>query len=202
MADPDYFTLTEFRTLPEMDDTTEYTEAKVLAAAAHFTEIVEREVGTSFIARTVTNEVHDGGSAQIILGKRFVLSVTSATENGVAVTDTLSVSSNGILHRFATGSYTPGAWRPGVRNLRVTYQAGYSATCPADLKSAIMWATRDRLLSQNGENTHDPRMSSMTNDLAGTTQFVLPGEKRPTGYPELDALIASYQRTTSPVGIA
>jgi hypothetical protein len=197
----EYFTLAEIRALPDVTEGG-YSDAVIEAANAHFVSIVEREVGTSFISRTVTDEVHDGGVYEIILKKRFVLSVTSATENGTAVTDTLSVSSNGLLQRFATGSYTPKVWLSGSRNIRVTYSAGYSATCPADLKSAVMWATRDRLITQGSQNGIDVRRTSVTNDLGGTTQFLLPGEKRPTGYPELDALIASYQRSTSPLGIA
>jgi hypothetical protein len=187
----EYFTLAEIRALPDVTEGG-YSDAVIEAANAHFVSIVEREVGTSFISRTVTDEVHDGGVYEIILKKRFVLSVTSATENGTAVTDTLSVSSNGLLQRFATGSYTPKVWLSGSRNIRVTYSAGYSATCPADLKSAVMWATRDRLITQGSQNGIDVRRTSVTNDLGGTIQYVLPGEKRPTGYPELDAVIARW----------
>jgi len=107
MTDPDYFTLAAFRLLPDMSNTTKYPDANVLAAAQYVTAIIEREVGTSFIARTVTGELHDGGRQEIPLRRAYVLSVTSATEDGVAVTDTLRATS-GVLRRFAAGSYIPG----------------------------------------------------------------------------------------------
>ena len=54
-------------------------------------------------------------------------------------------------------------------NVVVTYSAGEYATVPADIKGAVMWATRDRLLSEKSENGIDPRRTSMTTDLGGTT---------------------------------
>jgi hypothetical protein len=193
MSDPDYFTLTEFRTLPEMDDTTKFPDARVLAAAGYITGIMEREIGTSFIARTVTDEVHDGGGYEVILTRPFVLSVTSATENSVSVTDTLSVSHNGLVQRYASGSTTPKGWLAGSRNLRVTYQAGYSATVPADIKEAAMRGTRAYLLETRDQAGVLDRRSQMTNDLGGSTTFVIAGSDHPTGYPQVDAVIVGWR---------
>lgn len=203
MADPEYFLLTELRALPQMSDTTTYTEARCLAAAAYITAIIEREVGTSFVSRTVTGEVHDGGTYDIVLNKPHVLSVTSATEDGAAVTDVLRVKS-GIVRKFSSASsYTPGYWAAGTGNVAVTYAAGYCvlADIPKDIKEAAMKGTRAHLLATNSNAAIDDRRTSM-NTEQGQVQFVIAGEKRPTGYPEVDAVILGWKARLDNYGFA
>lgn len=197
MANPDYFTLDEFSALPDVDG---FDGDQVNAAAAFFTEIVEREVGVSFVPRTFTERLSGTGSYGLVLGAQRVTALTSVTVGGSTV-DVSSLDFTGGVVRYHSNVYAGPVWTPGVSNVVVTYTAGY-ATCPADIKDAVMWATRDRLLSQSSQNGVDVRRTSMTNDLGGTVNYVLPGEKRPTGYPELDALIASYVRTTPSYGFA
>lgn len=196
MADPDYFTTAEFRTLPDMGDVTAYPEAKILAAAAYFTSIVEREVGVSMIPRTFV-DIFDGGAGHTLtLSQRRVRSVTSVTVNGLAVdVSLLSVNEGGAV-RYLDGATTWPA--TGVTVATVTYSAGHDA-CPPDVKDAVMWATRDRLMSQTSATAIDVRKTSATNEFGGTVTYVLPGEKRPTGYPDLDAVIASRSRATRPL---
>lgn len=201
MADPDYFTLAELRALPDMNDTGAYPEAKILAAAAFFTKIVEREIGTALIPRTFTETLDGNNLGTLVLGNLPVRSLTSVTVNGTAVATAGLGFGNGILRYVSSYAASGQTWTKGIGNVVVTYVAG-EATVPADIKNAVMWATRDRLLSQNNLNGIDVRRTSMTNDLGGTVSYVLPGEKRPTGYPELDALIASYVRTTPSLGFA
>ena len=186
---PDYFTLAELKALPDMSGET---DARIEAAAAWAVEIIEREVGTSFVARTVTDEVHDGGDAIVVLDTPYVLSVTSATENGSAVTDTLSAKA-GVLRRFSTGSYAPGAWLAGCGNVTVTYEAGYSSTPPGDIKEAALAATRWHLLEGRANNVHSPRQTSITNEMGGTVNFATAGADRPTGYPDVDAVIIGWR---------
>lgn len=195
MADPDYFTLAEFQAA--VPDVESFEEPAILAAAAFFTAIVEREVGVPFIPRTFTLTRDGYGTSTIVLPHDHIRSISSATVNGDTVDDSLLTFGNGIV-RYLSGDW----WASGVANIVITYEAGEYDECPADIKDAVMWATRDRLISQSGEHTQDPRLSSMTNDLGGTMQYVLPGEKRPTGYPELDAVIASYVRNTPSFGFA
>lgn len=200
MPDPDYFTLDEFRTLPDVPPS-EYSDAKVLAAAAHFTTIVERETDHAFIPRTITDVLDGTGTSNLILTRNNVRSLTSCTVDGVTVDVALLTTRHGVL-RYKTNS---GGWRKtfpcGAGNVTVVYSAG-DATCPADIKDAVMWATRDRLISQNETSGSWDRKSSVSNAVGDTIQYVLPGEKRPTGYPELDALIASYVRNTASFGFA
>lgn len=190
MAEPDYFTLAELRALPDMS---QETEARILAAAAGVVGIIERECRTSFVARTVTDELHDGGGDAILLNTSRVLSVTSATESGVAVTDTLRAR-RGVLRRYSSATAsTPGRWAAGVENVAVTYESGYSSTPPDDIKEAALAATRWRLLEGRSANVNAPRQTAISNEMGGTTSFVTADEDHPTGYPDVDATIVGWR---------
>lgn len=191
MADPDYFTLAEFRTLPDMSVAETYTEAKVLAAAAYFTAIVEEELWP-MVPRTYT-ETLDGSGQSTLLLARNATSLTTVTVDGAAVSTTLLNSRNGVI-RYRNGTTTFAGTELG--NVVVTYVAG-ETSCPPDIKDAVMWATRDRLLSQADQSGVDVRKTSVSTDF-GTTNYILPGEKRPTGYPDLDAIL--MRRSTGPNG--
>lgn len=200
MADPDYFTLTEFRLLPDVASTSDYPDAKVLAAAAYFVDIVEREVGHPFIPRSYTENLRGNGSTALVLSHPYIQSLTTVTVGGVSVNVAGLDATSGILRYATTTAFGTTAWTYGAAVV-VTYSAGPYATCPDDIKDSVMWATRDRLISQSELSGSWDRKTSVSNEF-GTTQYVLPGEKRPTGYPELDALIASYCRTTAAFGFA
>lgn len=200
MADPDYFTLAEFRLLPDMGSSTTYSDDQILAAAAYFTAIVEREIGEPFIPRTFTETLSGAGAYGLVLGQSHVRSIGSLTVGGTTVDTSLIDTFGGVL-RYKANLYAGPVWTPGVANVVVTYVAGRYSAAPADIKDAVMWATRDRLLGQSDQNGVDIRRTSLATDM-GTVSYVLPGEKRPTGYPELDALIASYVRTTPSFGFA
>ena len=192
MADPDYFLLTELRALPQMSDTTKYTEARCLAAAAYITSIIERECDASFVPRAVT-ETHDGsGTVYLELGARYVMAATAATVSGTVVTDTLAVK-NGFLYRYTTGATAPSIWPLGFQNVEVDYLAGYTDTPPDDVKEAALKGTRAYLLSTASNSAMDDRRTSL-NTEQGTIQYVVAGPDRPTGYPEVDAVILAYKR--------
>lgn len=197
---PDYFTLAELNALPNMGEG-RYSDARKEAAAAYVVGIIERVVKTSFVARTITGEAHDGGRDGIVLRNPQVISVTSATESGVAVTDSLRMV-NGVLRRFSSAtSFTPITWASGTGNVLVTYQSGYSATAPADIKEAALLATRFRLMASNSNSDLNARQTSMTNEF-GTTQFAVAGSERPTGYPEVDAVIIGWRDRLNVFGFA
>jgi hypothetical protein len=197
VANPDYFTVAEFTALP---DCAGFQETPILAAAAYFTTIVEREIGEPFIQRTVTETLDGRGTTSLVLASPYV-TLTSVTVGGTTVSVSGLTVVDGVLRYATSGSYTGTVWTAGAGNVVVTYTAGRYTTCPADIKDAVMWATRDRLLGQDDRAGIDIRRTSVSTEF-GVTNYVLPGEKRPTGYPDLDALIASYTRTTPSLGFA
>lgn len=199
MADPDYFTLAEFRALPDCGGTT-FTDAQINAAAAFFVKIVEREIEQPMIPRTFTETLRGDGCASLMLGRAYIRSLTTVTVGGVTVDVSGLDATAGVLRYASNTVYGSQAWTSGAKVV-VTYSAGPYATCPDDIKDAVMWATRDRLLNQQSTAGSWDRKSSEISDF-GTVNYVLPGEKRPTGYPDLDAILASYARVVPNLGFA
>jgi hypothetical protein len=186
---PEYFTLEELDALPNMSEG-RYSTARKEAAAAYVVGIIEREVGTSFVSRTVAAEEHVGGRDYLVLRQPFARSITSATEDGAPVTDTLRVR-GGVVRRYASSTSTsPLSW---YGFLTVTYQAGYSTSPPPDVKEAALQATRWRLMSTNSNSDLNARQTSITNDMGGTVNFAVAGADRPTGYPDVDAVIVGWR---------
>lgn len=185
----DYFTLVEFRTLPDVPQAT-FSDAVVTLAAEYVQGIIEGTCGTSFVPRTIVETLDGAGGTTLRLKSPYVLTITSVTVNGVAVTDQFTFDA-GVLERRTTGTFLAQRWTTGRRNIVVTYTAGYSTTPPADIKGAAMDATRMRLLSQSPTSTVDARRTGLNTDM-GTISYVVAGEKRPTGYPEVDAVIMRW----------
>lgn len=185
----EYFTLAELRALPDLSNTSTYTDAELDAAAAHIVAIIEREVGTSFIARTVSAELHNGGDNRIVPRRNYVRSITSATEGGVTVTDTLTIL-NGVLLRLSGGSLV--TWATGYANVSITYVYGYTATVPADIKEIALRASRLYLLATGDNSAANARRTSLSGDM-GVETWAIAGKDRPTGYPEIDAVILGYK---------
>lgn len=115
----------------------------VLSASA----VVEDIVGT--VARKTYTETYSGrGDTAILLRHRPVLSVTSVTVNGSAVTD-FSVNAHGILSRAS--AYSALTWPRGVDNIAVVYQAGRVAP-PHNLLDATKELIRINWRPQAGGN--------------------------------------------------
>lgn len=204
-----YFTLPELRALPDMDDQVRYTDARCTAVGEGVETSIERFVRTSFVARSAT-EKHDGNLANrrgwILLRQRHPITVTALTQNGVALTAPELTELNlefRALRRRAGGSYT--AWRTweiGNNNIQVTYTAGYSSAPPGDIKQTALAWTRYRLLTSDSRAGNDGRATGITTD-AGTLTLVVAGKDRPSGYPEVDAVLVDWRdRITAAPGIA
>ena len=199
MTDPDYFALVELRALPQMGDATKYGDDRCLAAAAYVTGIVEREVGTAFVTRTVTAEIHDGGTTELVLEQPYARAVTAMTVDGTSLDVSELVVQDGIVRRVVGG--VAESFASGVGNVSVTYTYCYSTTPPADLKEAALKGTRAHLLATDSNSAIDDRRTSMTNEL-GTISYVVAGEDRPTGYPEVDATIVAWRDRLDVFGFA
>ena len=86
--------------------------------------------------------------------------------------------------------------------MKVTYQAGYSTTPPADIKYAALRATRWLLLEGKASNAVSPRQTSITSEMGGTVNFATAGVDRPTGYPDVDAVIVGWRNKINVFGFA
>lgn len=204
---PEYFTLPELRTLPQLGDTARYPDARCESAAAWAVGIIEREVGgVPFIYRTVTGEAHDGGRLEVVLDEPYAVStgILAVTENGTPVVDGVNAKlllRSGVLRKIGAGG-APLAWATGYANVVVTYQHGYSSTPPGDIKDAALQLTRERLLDTNSDVYGDARTVELVNEIGGTSRRGEVDEDHPTGIPTIDSVIVGYRRMLDVFGFA
>lgn len=197
-----YFTTVEFRVaMADMNNEAKYPDGEVERARDFVEALIERFCGTSFIARTVTDTLDGDGSCGLVLTSPYVQTVTSVTVDGVLQTGYTNSARYGILERATTGSYVSTYWPCGFRNVLVVYEAGYSTTPPLDLKDAAMQATRDRVMALAPNSAVSKRATSI-NTETGNVQFSLAGADRPTGLPEVDAVIIGWRDKVSGPGVA
>lgn len=194
----DYFTAEELLTRLGNGNDQKFSEADCLEAAEFIVGVIERELGTSFIARTVTDEPHDGGSDRILLNQPYVLSVTSVTVDGSPVSGTPRVR-GGVLRVISGG--TPVPFASGYDNVLVTYQSGYSAEPPPDVKTKALDGARARLLSTSPDSGINSRATSQTTEQ-GVLNYVVAGLDNPTGWPEFDAMLLSWKERLDVLGFA
>lgn len=107
-------------------------------------------------------ETYDGGGTVVQLRRVPVVSVAAVTQDAVAITDYALDPSAGLLYRDEDGA----SWEYGVRNISVTYTAGYS-TVPDALKQALLELVRHLWKTQRGGmDGRNPMMGDET--VAGT----------------------------------
>jgi hypothetical protein len=135
------------------------------------------------VNRTVTAELHDGGSTIIALNKPPVASVTSVTEYtgttatalteqtiGTAPANGFTCSTGGIVRRLSSG--TPRRFPAGSRNVTVTYAAGRYANTAAvapKFKEAAAMTFRNIWVSElaSGSQTFGGVTDGFANPLLG-----------------------------------
>jgi hypothetical protein len=138
------------------------------------------------VYRTVTAELHHGGSCELFLLRYPVASITSVTENGVALVtgDWYLDVAGGMLTRAGgiTSPYADWYWGAGRRNVAVTYVAGrYPTTGMVDpvFASAAIMAVKGLWMSQqaiNGTTTFGYGGDGIADnaDSQGGMSYVLP----------------------------
>lgn len=196
---PEYFSLAELTAMPNVG--TDFADPVKEAAAAYVVAVIEGNVGTSFVERTVTDEVHSGTRANrqnraLALTHRYPREVTALAVDGVALTGPELAEVDvvrGVVQRFDAGSSSPVEWSPGRRNILVTYTRGYSDVPPADVKDAALQATRYRLLTTRAKTGVSDRATSITNEM-GNVHLATAGKDGAFGLPEVDEVVARYRR--------
>lgn len=132
------------------------------------TDLCENYAGRSFRRRTVTAETHDGGSESVLLRWTPVISVTSVTDDGTAVSDYTLAAESGVLWRDELAGTS---WSTGRRVVSVTYVAGY-ASPPADVQQAVLETLRHLWTTQRG--SMPARNPLAGDDYAAGTGWSLP----------------------------
>jgi len=131
------------------------------------TDLCENYAGRALRRRTFT-ETHDGGSPTLLLRWTPVISVTTVTDDGTAVTDYLLEPESGVLWRDDDGLLT---WAGSRRGVTVAYVAGY-ASPPADVQQAVLETLRHLWTTQRG--TMSGRNPLAGDEYANGTGWSLP----------------------------
>ena len=157
------------------------------------TDLAETYVGQVLGRRTFTDELYDGGTEFIRIRNPKAISITSVTENGLAVSASNYVLdyTGQRLYRigsgtlYATNSY--GYWTQGMNNVSITYVAGY-VNPPMSAKQGVLEIIRHLWQTQRGAINVMSRTNS-GDELYSTPTYSLPRRAMelldPTSFPGL-----------------
>jgi hypothetical protein len=178
-----YFTPEDLRDAYEPLTVDRYSDEKLTRAHDAVVATIERVCHTSFVTRTYTDTRFADGTRLHALDAAYVQEIVSVTVDGILVESGVQLQPGDTLLRDRP-------W-PSGQTVAVTYRAGATATCPADLKDAGMEAARQRLLERNTAGVPS-RALSITNEF-GNVNLASASADRPFGIPDVDAVIIGYR---------
>jgi prepilin-type processing-associated H-X9-DG protein len=181
-----YVTLAELRALPNLADTAKFTNAELVAATDWFETLFEDYTGVAWVPRTATDERHSGNGNVVFLDHLFPRTITAVRSYSDAATSTaytaneladLRLEPSGAIRRNTLGWFTS-----AYGLIAVDYTHGWDAP-PADVIEAAKVAIRAHLIDDYQAN----RQFAVSTE-AGIIRTSQPGEGRPFGLPEVDAV--------------
>lgn len=183
---PTYVTLTDLRALPNLADTTKFTDTELAAAADWFETLFEDYTGVAWVPRTVTDERHHGTGDLLILDhlrprtvdavRAYSTATTSVAYTPAELAD-LRLEPSGVIRRHTLGSFTS-----AYGLIAVDYTHGHDAP-PPDVVEAAKTAIRAHLIDDYQAN----RQWAVSTEQ-GIIRTSQPGPDRPFGLPEVDAV--------------
>lgn len=178
-----YCTLAEIRALgPQFNDTTQYSNAQLLAARDRAEVRFEELVGRSFVSRCRVETFVGDGRCHLRLGRRHVSSISQVTIDGTATTGYVLEAAE-----FTPRLYRSQGWGtaddPAV--VRVVYVAGRTDAVPDDVRWAVLLLSGHYARRQGVSD----RALSAPMDAPPDSWRDSPGPGR-VGIPEVDAIIA------------
>jgi hypothetical protein len=188
-----YFTEAEARAFRsgKLANETKYPTADIEAAREEIEQFIEKIIGYACVPRTKTVTLNGDGSAELFLPDTRVTAVSVITDTDSSGTvDTYDptaladvvLTEYGSIRRRSLGYFTFG-WG----NIAITYTHGLPE-CPGPIKRAALILLHNRLI---GSDVSD-RAQSFTNE-SGTLAYSTPnGMAKPTGLPEVDAILYKY----------
>lgn len=196
-----YFELAELRAMNDLGSDTAYPTARLRAARDWIEGRIDQACNASFVRRYARDRWASwAGDTRLVLRDsawpRRLLSVTVAgTAQDVS---TLAVTPYGEV-TYSTGL----PWLVyGWQAVDVRYEAAYVDVCPPDLHDAALQAARWRLISTDGQSGIPSRATSLTNEFGNVQLATARTGDRPTGIPDVDAVIVDWARRTKVPGLA
>lgn len=171
----------------KLEDTSAYPTDTLTAARDRITDNLETLTGVSWVPRFEREELDGDGTDTLILSKYHPTEILSVSIDGTALTqdelDDLKVYPDGRIKRKTLGTWTDDKY------VCVEYVHGFE-----HLKDGVDYIALRWLLSQViGSNI--PRTAIQQIGELGTYRLSTPGEKYPTGIPEVDAWLAAHDHT-------
>lgn len=182
-----YVPLAQIRAEPNLSDANVFTTAELEAALAWFESLAEDHCRTAFVPR-FARETFDGtGTTGARLRTSHARRLLAATIDGATVSTTgWDLYPDGRVDTRDAGV----TFSVGRRNVAVSYEHGLDRP-PADLVRAALTAVRWRLLTDASQKIPD-RAISLVNEF-GNVQMAVPGTDRPSGIPEVDAVLNRFR---------
>lgn len=185
-----YVTTDEIRALPNLGDTTKFTDDELDDARDWFETTFEDYTGMAFVPRTAMARL-SGHCSTLMLPHWPVRSITAVRSYTTASVSTafttaeladLLIDPSGSVRRYSLG-YWPA-------DIEVDYTHGQEAP-PADVKKAALIAIQERLLQDNSGREAD-RTYGVANDGV-FVRSILPGKDRPFGIAQVDEVANRYR---------
>lgn len=182
--------ISEIRGLKNLSDTTKFTLAELEQAREWFYDLLSRLIPQVAFVPSYDRYVFDGhGGIEVLLPKMFPRSLIKVTISGETKTTTdWKLDEHGLVRvAQATTFKVPTTTEVG-RNCSIAYEHGLDSP-PEDLREAALVAIRERLLNDQAGRP----MLSVADGAGGTTRFAVASEDRPTGNPDVDAVLISHR---------
>jgi uncharacterized phiE125 gp8 family phage protein len=143
----------------------------VLEAAS---DLCERYTRKTWRRSTVTAELHSGGSDVIYLRQAPVVSVTSVTDTGVAVSSSTYTLDAPTGRLFFGDTRSTGCWTAGQENISVTYVTGPPAgVVPAYIRQGLLVLVEHLWATQRG-GSNLPRKAGAGDEYDTRRSYTLP----------------------------
>jgi hypothetical protein len=187
-----YFSVGEARAFDNgvLSEVSEYPTQTIINGREIVEQRIETLTGVSWVPRGRRVTINGTGSTELLLPdlRPRTINTVSVLESAT-VTETFDASKLSDLVSYEHGLLTRkslGYWLGGNRNVSIYYEHGYDSP-PEDLKRAALILLRHTIVPSNIED----RVLSFTDEM-GTRQFAVPGSRWPTGIPEVDEILRSY----------
>lgn len=169
-------------------DSSRYSAAAIRAARDEATSWLEQAAGVSFSPRAAVEYLNGDGTRSLLLANAPIVEISAVAIDGdwldtADLEDVLIYEDSGILHRDL-------GWDIGNQNVTVEYVHGMATVDPKVKRAAMMLAVEAIVTS--GVPSRAMTQSSDLGEFRISLANVDAG--RPTGIPEVDAVIALYGR--------
>lgn len=182
--------LADIRAQKNLDSAAKFTTAELADARAWFEDLAEEHCGVAFAPRYHRDVLDGDGCSTALLSKLYPRQLI-----GVTVDDVVETTTGWALYDHGEVRRPTGTFTCGDRNVSIAYEHGHQRA-PAQLRTAALIAIRDRLL----DDETGRRQLSVTNEFGGTTRYAVAGDDRPTGIPEVDAVLNRLNETVPGIG--